>query len=47
MWIIAIHFIMPGAHNTGQNLNTGVSVFLIYEIGIVLLILVLKKHFSQ
>jgi hypothetical protein len=36
-----------GAHNTGKNLNTGISVFLIYETGIPVLIPVLQKKIPQ
>jgi hypothetical protein len=32
------------AHNTGQNLNTGISVFLIYETRIPVLTPIFQKH---
>jgi hypothetical protein len=32
------------AHNTGQNFNTGISVFLIYETGIPVLMPVFQKQ---
>jgi hypothetical protein len=35
------------AHNTGQNLNTGISVLLIYETGIPVLIPVLIPVFQK
>jgi hypothetical protein len=35
---------IPRAHNTGQNLITGIAVFLIYETGIPVLTAVFQKQ---
>jgi len=43
-----ILLLLRGTHNAGQNLNVGISVFLIYETGKPVLLQVSKnKHVSQ